>query len=56
MVWIGIFVICAVSYDRYWKLAAVLSPIYMIFQICCLSGINILEESADKKWGHMTEY
>lgn len=56
MIWIGITTICMTLYDSEWKYFAVFSPIFLVVLICFVSGINKLEESADKKWGELPEY
>jgi steroid 5-alpha reductase family enzyme len=55
MLWFGLY-ISASTVFRGWQYLAVLSPVFVHTLITKLSGIPILEISADKKWGHLKEY
>jgi steroid 5-alpha reductase family enzyme len=35
---------------------SILSPIFVYFLLTRISGINLLEESADLKWGDLEDY
>ena len=39
-----------------WQYATLISPIFVTLLLTRISGVNLLEESADKKWGHLDNY
>lgn len=55
LLWFGLY-ISASSVFRGWEFASVLSPIFIYLLITKVSGIPLLEKSADKKWGNLAEY
>ena len=55
VLWSGLF-ISASSVFRGWQFLSVLSPVFVYLLLTRLSGIPLLEKSADKKWGDSDEY
>jgi steroid 5-alpha reductase family enzyme len=49
-----IFVAPALSMPA--SLVALLSPLYIAVLLLFVSGVPLLEKSADKKWGHVKAY
>jgi len=50
LLWIGVFIVSAPAFrDTQW--AAAVSPVFVVLLITQLSGIPLLEKSADEKWG-----
>ncbi|MEW5302236.1 MAG: hypothetical protein WDW36_005038 [Sanguina aurantia] len=57
MVWSGIFVTAAAAFTATpWMFVSIVSPVFVITLLSQLSGIPILEDRADKKWGHLEAY
>ena len=50
LLWWGLYVICVPTLRGPQHLAC-LSPIFLTYLLCFVSGIPILERSAEKKWG-----
>ena len=55
VLWIGISVI-AYPVIESWQYFALLSPIFVIFLLTKVSGINLLERQGMKRWGHEQDY
>jgi len=55
LIWIGMAVISFPVLSG-WQYATLISPLFVILLLTKVSGINLLEESADKKWGNLDEY
>ena len=55
LIWIGMAVISFPILSG-WQYATLISPLFVILLLTKVSGINLLEESADKKWGNLDEY
>ena len=53
--WIGIAVIAAPVLSG-WQLVAYISPLFIIFLLTKVSGINLLEARGMKKWSNNSEY
>ena len=53
--WVGIFV-CAVPQLTGWQWVAVISPLFIVLLLTRISGVPLLEASADKQWGSDTDY
>ena len=53
--WIGIAVVAAPVLSG-WQLVAYISPIFIIFLLTKVSGINLLEARGMKKWSNNSEY
>lgn len=56
MVWIGMCMFVFSSLNGAGRLVAVISPIYIISLLLFVSGVPLLEKSADKKWGSDKAY
>ncbi|NQV36933.1 MAG: DUF1295 domain-containing protein [Candidatus Marinimicrobia bacterium] len=55
LIWIGMAVISFPVLSG-WQYATLISPLFVILLLTKVSGVNLLEESADKKWGNLDEY
>jgi steroid 5-alpha reductase family enzyme len=55
VLWIGIAII-AVPVLRGWQWITLISPFFVIFLLTKVSGIPMLEERADEKWGGQADY
>jgi len=53
--WTGIFII-AIPVLQGWQWVALISPIFVYLLLTRVSGVNMLEEIADKRWGGQSEY
>lgn len=56
IVWIGFYVFALQSLDLNSALIALVSPVFISLLLVFVSGIPLLEKSADKKWGNDKEY
>lgn len=56
MVWIGMYVVVMPSLTGSLVLGALASPLYIMLLLLFVSGIPLLEKSADKKWGSIASY
>lgn len=56
LVWIGIFIVAATVLPVGWLLLATVSPLAIMALLLFVSGIPILEASADKRWGKSAAY
>ncbi|KAJ8903617.1 hypothetical protein NDN08_004719 [Rhodosorus marinus] len=56
MMWWGLFVAGAAVYGNTWRWVSILSPVFLMTILLFLSGINLGEESANKKYGSKPEY
>ncbi|MBN7796421.1 DUF1295 domain-containing protein [Parahaliea mediterranea] len=55
VLWIGISMIALPALSG-WQYATLISPVFVALLIIRISGINLLEASADKRWGGVPEY
>ena len=55
ILWIGIYIITLPSTSGL-EYLGIISPLFVIILLNKVSGINLLESSADKKWGSSKEY
>lgn len=55
-VWAGLFIFVLPSLDGWQALIALTSPLYIISLISFVSGIPLLEKSADERWGKDKDY
>jgi len=55
ILWIGIYIITLPSTSGL-EYLGIISPLFVIVLLNKVSGINLLEASADKKWGSSKEY
>jgi len=56
LVWVGMYLLIAPSLSKTTALISLVSPLYIIVLLLFISGIPILEKSADKKWGNDKAY
>lgn len=56
LVWVGVYLYAFSTLDGWEKLVAVVSPLFIMFLLLFVSGIPILEKSADKRWGNKPDY
>lgn len=56
LVWVGIYLIALVSLTTVQAWIGLISPVFITVLLLFVSGIPLLEKSADKKWGHLKEY
>ncbi|KAJ3396319.1 hypothetical protein HDU92_003378 [Lobulomyces angularis] len=54
--WFGLFLFCVNGFQDSWQLASVISPIFVAHLIINISGVKLLEKSANKKYGHREDY
>jgi steroid 5-alpha reductase family enzyme len=55
ILWIGMAIV-AVPVLHGWQFATLISPVFVILLLTRASGIPILEEQADKRWGGQDDY
>jgi steroid 5-alpha reductase family enzyme len=55
VIWVGVAVV-ALPVLRGWALLALISPVWVIVQLTLISGIPMLEDKADKRWGGQEDY
>jgi len=55
MLWFGVFVI-AIPTLQGWQWVAILSPIFVYLLLTKVSGIPMLEDKADNRWGGQEDY
>ena len=55
LLWIGILVIAIPALSG-WQWVAILSPVFVIVLLTRVSGIPLLEQKAERKWGDDPEY
>ena len=55
VLWIGIAII-AFPIIEGWQYVALISPIFVIFLLTMVSGVNLLERQGMQKWGHEEDY
>lgn len=55
VLWLGIAVI-ALPVLRSWQWVALISPLFVTFLLTRVSGVPMLEKSADEKWGGQEDY
>ena len=53
--WVGIFV-CAIPQLSGWQWVALISPLFIVVLLTKVSGVPMLEASADKQWGADADY
>lgn len=56
MVWLGVYLYAASSITTLQALIALVSPLFITSLLLFVSGIPILEKSADKRWGGIAAY
>lgn len=55
-VWVGVYIIAFPVLSPVERVIAIVSPLAIYITLRYVSGIPILEKSADKKWGKLSEY
>lgn len=55
VLWVGMAIV-AVPVLQGWQWAALISPVFVTFLLTKVSGIPLLEEKADKRWGGQDDY
>lgn len=55
VLWIGVTII-ALPVLRGWQWVALISPVFITLLLTRISGVPMLEEQADKKWGGQPDY
>jgi steroid 5-alpha reductase family enzyme len=55
VLWIGVMII-ALPVLRGWQWVALISPVFITLLLTRISGVPMLEERADKKWGGQPDY
>ena len=55
LIWTGMAIISLPVLSG-WQYATLISPVFVALLLTRISGVNLLEESADKKWGHLDNY
>jgi steroid 5-alpha reductase family enzyme len=53
--WVGIFIACMPMLSG-WQWVGIISPVFIYFLLTRGSGVPILEENADKRWGSEPAY
>ena len=53
--WVGVF-ICAIPQLAGWQWVGIVSPLFIILLLTKVSGLPMLEASADKQWGAEADY
>lgn len=56
LVWCGIYVACFTALNSIEKLISLASPILITFVLLFVSGVPLLEKSADQRWGKLKAY
>ena len=56
MVWVGVYLACFSSLDRTARLIGLISPVYICSLLLFVSGIPLLEKSANARWGKQAAY
>lgn len=56
MVWLGTYIFVVYSLTDLNKIIALISPVFISFLLIFVSGIPLLEKSAQKKFGHIIDY
>ena len=49
--WIGMFILCTGGFVEDWQWVSIISPLFVAFLITRVSGIPLLEASAEKRYG-----
>jgi len=53
--WTGVFIICIPALQG-WQWVTIISPIFVYLLLTKVSGVNMLEDIADKRWGGQADY
>ena len=55
LIWFSISIICYPALSG-WQNITLFSPVFVYFLLVKISGVNLIENSAEKKWGNIPEY
>jgi steroid 5-alpha reductase family enzyme len=55
LLWTGMAII-ALPVLQGWQFATLISPVFVFFLLTRVSGVNLLEEKADQRWGGQDDY
>jgi steroid 5-alpha reductase family enzyme len=55
-IWCGVYLSCINSLSGFDKIIGLISPIFLFLMLRFVSGVPILERSADKRWGQDPAY
>ena len=55
LLWIGIALIALPTMEG-WRYITLISPVYVCIQLTLISGVRMLEKSAEQRWGQEEEY
>ncbi len=55
VIWIGVAIV-ALPVLKGWALLTLISPLWVIVQLTLISGVPMLEQKADKRWGGQEDY
>ena len=55
VLWVGVFIICVPMLSG-WQWVGIVSPLFVTLLITKVSGVPLLEASADKRWGNDADY
>lgn len=56
LVWIGIYIYSFAALDGLERVIGLASPVLILLVLLFVSGVPILEKSADKRWGKLEDY
>jgi steroid 5-alpha reductase family enzyme len=54
--WFGVWLSCSAVFDASVDYATIAGPLFNCFILRFVSGVPLLETSADKKWGSSPDY
>ncbi|KAI9188091.1 hypothetical protein H9P43_002482 [Blastocladiella emersonii ATCC 22665] len=54
--WYGMFMLCINGFVDGWNWVSILSPLFVTYLLYFGSGVRLLEQSSDKRYGHLPEY
>ncbi|KAI8848582.1 hypothetical protein BC829DRAFT_362396 [Chytridium lagenaria] len=54
--WTGMFVLCTAGFAEAWQWVAIVSPVFVFCLIYFVSGVRLLEESSEKRYGANPDY
>ena len=55
LLWFGIFIMCAPMLQG-WQWVGIVSPLFIVLLLTKVSGVPLLEASADERWGQDADY
>lgn len=56
LVWVGVYLYVVSSLSLFQAIVGLISPVFIITLLLFVSGVPILEKSADKRWGNIPAY